>query len=514
MSEKNATSIQDTGKKVKDATVGFLNKDFGMFKGLHIVCAAVVLLVLVVICMIIASGGKKEVAYSAVYVNGDGDLMLLPANAKADKAVKLVSENGKSSGVTYAHTTDRYVLFTKEGSLYLYDAKSKDKTKKIKSDVDDYYFTENDKYVLFTVDDDGSALYSYDFSSKDPVKLDSDISSIKDYSDNYVVYTKDDSLYIRELKGKKDKEKIYGETTSSVSMSEDGKKVVYKDNEGNLHVYTIGNKKDNKIANEISSFTTNKNATKFYYTVKDGSSTDLYYYNGKKADKVASEISSVMDYNIDAQQVLYTKKDGSKSILYYQKGTKEAAKVADDLEGVSAGFGSDKEIYFYYSDGSKQTLKYAKLSGAKVGKITQLTDDYKSLSRIDGGIIFTSDVNSSYVGTLNIAKNGKAKKIDDDVYTSSINISNNGKKFYYLKNYNTSKYVGDLYVSSGSAGKKLDTDVYRNFTYVKDNLIYYLKDYSSKGKGDLYRYTGKATKVAEDVSSLKSTPNYYNPDKK
>ena len=45
---------------------------------------------------------------------------------------------------------------------------------------------------------------------------------------------------------------------------------------------------------------------------------------------------------------------------------------------------------------------------------------------------------------------------------------------------------------------------------MNDNLIYLIRDYStSKGSGDLYRYTNKSVKVAENVTRIASSPVYY-----
>ena len=43
-----------------------------------------------------------------------------------------------------------------------------------------------------------------------------------------------------------------------------------------------------------------------------------------------------------------------------------------------------------------------------------------------------------------------------------------------------------------------------------ENLIYFIRDYStSKGSGDLYKYTNKSVKIAEDVTRIASSPVYY-----
>ena len=52
-----------------------------------------------------------------------------------------------------------------------------------------------------------------------------------------------------------------------------------------------------------------------------------------------------------------------------------------------------------------------------------------------------------------------------------------------------------------------------NYEYVKDNLIYLIKDYSvSKSRGDLYRYTNKSVLIVEDVTRMASIPVYFELD--
>jgi len=510
MSENENAS--NTSKSANSAVKSFLDKDFGMFKGLHILCGAIGLLVLVgIIVVATCLGGKKEVAYPLLYVNKDGDLKLLAANvSKEEKAVTLVSDDGSSAYPEYANTTDRYVLFKKSGSLYLYDSKSKDKTRKVKGDVGEYGFTPNDKYVVFTVSNDGNDIYSYDYK-KDPVKVESGASSIVDTTDNYIIYKKDDALYVRDIKAKKDKVKITSDETKNVRVSEDGKRVTYQTKDGDLHIYVLSSKKDTKVASEVGNYYSNDAGTKFFYTKKDDSK-EIHYYNGKSSTKIASDVNSVEDYDVDAQKLLYTEKDGDKEALYFKKGTKDKAKVEDGLASVSANFGYNNDIYYIVTESKNETLKYAKISGNKIGKKTELSDSYESARMIKGGIIFVADVDKNQSGSLYVAKNGKAKKIDEDVYASSLRVGNNGKKYYYYKNY--SNNAGDFCVSTGGKGKVIDTDVHQ-FVVIKDNLIFYLKDYSKSGKGDLYKSTGsKGKKLAEDIVSLKSTPNYYDPSKK
>lgn len=503
--KKVLNSVKDTGLKAADAVRDFSNKSFGKVKGSYILIAVVVLAVLVLGCAISNIGGDKEVAYPAIYLNDDGDLMLFPTNVKnEDKAIKLTSD-GTISSVEYANTTDRYVLFKKDSNLYLYDSKKKDETTKIVSDVDEYRFTEDDGYVV-AVDDEGN-LYSYNYG-KDKEKLDSDIDEIEDVGNKYVLYSKEDTLYVRSLKASKDdKNKVIEDEDGwgSAYLTEDEKKVLYINSDYELYVYNIAKKENTKIDADVYYYYANETGTKLYYLVSNDGEKDIYYYNGKDKEKIASDVNDIEAYDIDEQMVLYTTKEDNEYTLYYQKGTKDAVKVEDEMESIrSVRLFEGKGIYYINSDNE---VKYAKIKGAKIGDVSTIGEDVEGyLSDYKNGYAFVGDVDKKSNGTLYIASNGKAKKIDTEVNNSYLHVSNDGSKIYYLKDYSSS--AGDLYVTSGGKGKKIESDVY-TYRYVKDDLIYIIKDYSSKGKGDLYRYTGKSVKIAEDVKGVAAVPNYF-----
>lgn len=499
----NPVTVNSTKGNVMDSVKNFSQKSFGKFKGLHIMIGACALLVLVIICCIVGMGGKKEVAYPAVYVNDDGDMMLMPTNVKKEeKAIKLASS---SSRVVYANTTDRYVLFEKDGNLYLYDSKKKDETQRIVKEVSTYGFTEDDKYV-FALDKD-KGLYVYAFK-KDAEKLDSDVSSIEDVSNDKIVYIKDKVLYIKSLNVKKDdREKITDDLGDSVRFSKDGKSVLYTNNDEDLYIYNISKKSSEKIAKNVDSFYANDKANKMYYTSieeDDGErQTNIYFYNGKEATKVVSGARSIEDYDVDKELLVYStiNKDG-KYTLYFQKGTKDAAEVEDGMKSLSSVYLFDTKG-IYYVNGDKD-LKYAGISGNKVGKVSTVTEDVSGyLTRYKSGFAFVAEVDKNSNGELYLAKGNKAKKIDSDVKNATLNVSNDGSKVYYGKNCDSS--TCDLYVTSGGKGKAIEKNV-QDYTYVTDKLIYIIKN------DDLYRYTGKSVKVAKDVQDIATTPNYYDPE--
>ncbi len=502
--QKVADSVKSTSAQVVDATKKFSDRDFGKFKGKHVLIVALVAVVLVVFCLF-ASSGSKGVAYPVVFSDDDGNLYLMGEKAKSkDNAIKLASDSS-TSYVRYANTTDRYVLFIKNGDLYLYDAKKKDETTKILSEVSEFYFTNDDKYIVAT--DEDKNIYSYNFKG-DKQKLDSDSEIIR-ISNTQVVYEKDDALYIRSLNAKKDdRQKITDDyITSNIRVSEDGKRVLYLNDDRDLYVYSVSKKDKEKIASEVSSYYCNEDCTKLYY-VKNDEDHAIYYYDGKKDTKIVSSCESLLDVDVDSEIVLFSKKDDKTYTIFMQKGSKEAVKVEEDLKEAT-GYIYENGIY-YESDGD---FKYASITGSKIGKVSTVLTDVENAVEYNGGIAVISDVDKKSNGTLSFVSKGKAKKIDSDVYASSsaLKVSEDGKNVYYIKDYSSTS--GDLYVTNGGKGKKIDSDVY-TFQVAKSNLLYYIKDYSSTNrKGDLYRFTGKSVKIAEDVRSIASIPAQFDANK-
>ena len=468
----------------------FLDKQVCGFKVLHILCALCVL-VLVVLALSCCGGGK-DISYPLVYKTSEGDIMLLNEKGKEKDAVKLASEG--SVNVKYANTTNRYLIFRKNGSLYLYDAKAKEETSKIVSDASTAYWTPNDKYIIAL--DDNNTLYSV-VPGKEKEKLESEVSDIVGYTDDKIVYKKDDNLYIRSLKAKKDDRKKIVSDYRSAAFELDGKVVIYVDDENNLYSYSVSKDKAEKISKDVEDFTCGEDScAKVLYSVVEDEDMDVYIYNGKKSTKILKETAELEDFDLENELFLYTK-DG---VLYFQKGDKDPYKIGEDIAGAS--FLGSEAVYYKNDDAD---LYIAKISGKKLKTAKKLAEDVQgSVIPMDGKLAFVTDLDDNKCGDLYIATTSKAKKIDSDVYRS-VSPNKDGSILYYTKNYDGTS--GDFYYTKGGKGKKIDTDVH-SVTYIKDDLIYYLKDYSSsKSRGDLYRYTGsKGKKVAESVQYMSQPP--------
>ena len=462
-----------------------------------------VILGILVLFFLIKLISPKNIDYPVIFNDSDGDLYLVTTKVKSkDDAVKLATTE-TASKVKYANNTARYVLFQKEENLYLYDAKKKDETKKILNNIagTNYYFSDDDKYIIAL--DEANNLKVSNF--KEAKKIAGNVNSIIAIKGDYILYEKENEVYVRHIKPSKDDEKKVTEKTSfSIKFSEDGKYVLYINNSNELHKYNIKKGKDNKIANSVMSYYCDKESCDDVYYIVDDAGKNLFFNNGKKDEKIAEDIFSVLASDVDDKQVVYTKANGNKFEIYYQKGTKKAAKVDEGLSGVKTLKLLDNEIYYVTSDNK---LKFGKISGAKVSrKLTVSNDVFGYLYEYKKGFAYVTKVDDYYNGELYIAKGGKAKKIEEKVGSSTIKVNKDGDRIYYIKDFGNE---GELYYTKGGKGKLVDSKIH-TYEYVRDNLLYLVKDYSSsKARGDLYRYTNKSVKIADNISRIASSPVVY-----
>ena len=466
-------------------------------KVLYVICGILVIFFLIKIF------SPKDIDYPVIFNDTDGDLYLMNTKDKnIDKGVKLATSE-TSSKVKYANTTKRYVLFQKEENLYLYDAKKKGETKKIVNNIagTNYYFSDDDDYVIAL--DKSNNLRVYDF--KDTEKIDGNVNRIIAISGDYILYEKENNIYLRAIKPSKDKKyKITNSSALSITFSKDSKSVMYINDENELHRYTIKKDKDTKVAKSVTNYYCDEDSCEKVIYVQDNNGKYLYLNNGKKDIEMASEIFAVLAADVDKEQVVYSKTNGNKFNIYYQKGNKSEAKVDEGLAGIKSVKLVDNEIYYLTNDSK---LKYAKISGAKISrKLTVSSDVFGYLYEYKKGFAYVTNIDDYYSGNLYIAKGGKSKKIDENVGSSTLKVNKNGTKIYYIKSFGDS---GELRYTKGGKSKLIDSKVH-TYEYIKDDLIYLVKDYSTtKARGDLYRYTGKSVKIADDISRIASSPVNY-----
>ena len=437
--------------------------------------------------------------YALAYQKANGEMKIIGTK---DKSATKLSSSDFVENVEYANETNRYVLYLKNGSLYLYDAKHKDENNKVLSDVKAYKFSKNDKYIYAL--NKKNELYIYDY--KKATKIDSEVSSVRGVSENYIFYVKNGSLYMRSLKPKKDdKVKIEDKFGSDLTIAENEKVILYKNSEKELKRYYIKKKQGEKIATSVSKYYANDDCTKLYYLNDEDTST-LYYFNGKEGLKIVKDVYDISTIDVDRRIAIYLKADKGNFTLYFQREDKAAVKMEEDLkEPVYAKIYNGKEVYYVNSD---KELRYGSINGKKISKIKTVAEDVSdSLKLYKKGFAFLANVEGN-AGELYVVRHGRVKLIDEDVYkASTIKVNTKGNKIYYFKDYGSSS--GDLYYTKGSKGKLIATDVYK-YQNVKDDLLYYIKDYDMASiAGDLYRYNGKSKLIEKGVRSLAAIPNYY-----
>lgn len=443
----------------------------------------------------------------------DDDNNLYSYNYK-DKS-KLDSDVTNIEGATKSS-----VFYEKDDNLYVRSVKaSKDDKKKIVSDYSSAILNENKTKILIKTkneEEDDSYSYNYDYSVYN-IKTGKTEKVVEGASGVY--YNEDFTEFYYYVKGGDSKVKL-ADYVDDDKLEDDEKFVAYTYDdyrEGKVTYDEYYDSLDEKYAVEKRNDIRKKIQDKEY---SSSAGSDLYYVKGKKDTKIDSNVDEVLDVDFDSKTVAYTK-NSSKSnkkikmseVKYYSDITdfiddnKEATveinvnlknnytldidsdKEADVyLIGKDIYYVLDKELYHTKTNGKK--LTEAKSLGDKVSVI-DATGDYKD------GILFLED-SKSYVGDLRFAKGTKVTKVDDDVYKSSVTISDSGKLFY-LGDYDTSDTYGELRSYNGKA-KKIADEV-AQFIHVKDNYIYVFKDYSSKsGTYDLYTYKGSKKLKLVDYS--------------
>ena len=460
----------------------------------------VVVIVLGVLINILSSNNIKNLNYPLVYRRDNGELTLLKNNQKSSDAKVLTTMDGVGY-TTYSNKSNKYVLYKKSDALFLYDVSTGEEPTKVANDASVFNFSDDDSFV-FVLDADND-LFSYNYKEAKQL-LDNNVSRIVDYSAKSIVYEKNEKLYFVSFDPSKEDKTEVVSGFNSAEYSENGKYVMYKNTNNTLYRYNTRNEKHTKIADKVDTYyCVTDSCDKLYYTVSD-EYYDLYYYSGK-GKMIAEKINDEEANNTDENMIVYTKSNGSKYELYYQKGTSKARKISNDYTEASSIKLLNDDLY--YTNENKE-LVHVKIKGSRIGKTTVVDKEITSeLYDYKDGIYYYNNADDKNNASYYIVKNGKKIKIADDIKTTRVAGSNDGKKIYYIKDVEVNS--GTLYVFDGKNSKKITDDVYR-FLYIRDDVVYYLKDYNvEKRYGDLYRYGKTSEKVESEVSELASTPNGY-----
>lgn len=499
LGNKNGIIVKPNNLKAKKEAMKFhlqtlMKKKVGKYSVRQI--SIIVFLILIAILVLkgvfyLFDPARNVPSYSVVYRAEDGDLMVTTKDGK--ETTKLASDT--SSVVRYANSTDRYILYTKEDNLYLFDKNKGDKTKRIVGNITNIFgFSNNDKY-LYYINTDGE-LYTY--KGKE-IEIDDNVSFVYGVSNKYITYQKEDAIYYAKLNGK-DKEEITSKATNE-SISKDGEKLIYINEDKDLYFYEIGDKRPEKLdTNVMKVLDVSDDFKNIIYATEDD---DIYISIKGKTKKLVSSSSALYYVDAEEKELVYASDDK----VYYQKEDKDSVEVTDD-ENISSAFLYKNELYYTTYEDGEYNLLYSKLGSKKASKPKEVLEnvDNKVITGYKKGLIVLSERNGT-IATLNIVKGGKVKEISEDVLVSSITYGHNKKSLYFIGDYDNKDSEGNLMKSTGGKAKTLLDNVY-NFNYIKDKLIYAQVNYSDKdAKTDLkVIYKGKVKDIADDIKEM-----YYIP---
>lgn len=531
----------------KEKPKSFFEKNKAVIVIAGVAVIGIVLIILLGILVKSLFFGSKNVENPLVYLTSDGKLKFVTSSKK--EGITIANSYSESIDIVYSNKSNKYILYTKSDNLYLVNTtKNSGESEKITSDVDDFMFSKDDKFVVFT-DEDGD-LYSYNF--KDKEKLDSEISSIRAVSNDKVFYKKDGNLYMRSLKASKDdKVKIVADYKYAY-LNEDMTKILYsKENDDDLYDYYVYNIKSQKEEKVISGAYTvydyTDDFTKFIYGVKnDGAKFDLSkivdddkleedknfkaytandYLDGiidyETYRKNLSEKYDVADRNSIREQLKKEYELSDTMDVYFQTGDKKT-KIAEEVDKVlyadsetkrvvynKVTYNTSKKIklsevnYFYkiknhLEDCTENTVMY-KLGDKEAVEIVSGIEKKPDVYVINNDLYYLLD-DELFYAKINGNKLGKISSLAEEV---DIIDQTGAYKDSLIFATDVKSYTGDLKLAKAGKVESIASDVYTEGITISDsNKIYYYTDYS-KNSGDFNVYSGKAKKLMTDISYVK-----------
>lgn len=547
--EEKAAEVSAMPSVEKQPSFFEKNKALIIIAGVAVI--GIALLILIISLIVSSVSGSKNVETPLVYLTTDGELKFVTSGKK--QGVTMASSYTESLDVAYSNKSNRYILYTKSDNLYLVDTRKSGDGEKITSDVDEFMFSENDKYVVFT-NDDGD-LYAYNF--KDKEKLDSDVSSIRAVSADKVFYKKDGNLYMRSLKASKDdKEKIASDIKYAY-FNENMTKVLYsKENNDDLYdyyVYNIKSKKDEKVIEDAYTiYDYNDDFTKFIYGVEnEGSTFDL--------SKIVDDDKAESDKNFKA----YTYDDyldGTVEYSEYRESLSESYDVKSRekiREQLKEEFKLDPTIEVYFQTGNKKTkitedassILYADAETKRVVYATETYDTSKKIKLSEVSYFYkiknylednkketvmfkvgdkeaTEVVSNADDADVYVIKNDLYYTVDDELFYAKISGNKLGKAQSLAEDtkiidstgeYRDSlvfatdvkSYTGDLKLAKAGKVTAIDNDVYtKGITITDTNKIYYYTDFEDNS-GDYNMFNGKVKNILKDVGYVYHVKDNY-----
>ena len=487
--------------------------------------AVIAVIAVIVLCSLIFSGGENNFA---LYLK-DGELFY--TDVPKFKAMEVTSDYVGSLTPTLSKDGTRLFYSDKDsGSLYFrYVNKPNKDAEKISSDVSEYEINEKANLVTYLKNYDSEKGYGdlYQHNLKEGNKIASDIREFWVSENGKKLLYVDDGNNLFVKNGNKEAEKIKGEINYVYYVSSDLSTVYYAADE--TLFYKKGNKEGQKIDSEVSRVLYIYETGEVFYAKeneKDEKSESDYssfgetmytlcYFDGKDKKEITEEFSTYSDYDyaVDAPILVYSvaekdEEEGKTEYNFFLFADGESSEITtDDISSVYVSDdGKEALIIADTNDEGYGTLYKAKISGKKMKNPEKYDEDVRSASFVGEGndILTRKDYNDEGEYTLYFNKN----KVDDDIYSVRYNKEDDTLIYYTDVN---DKYIGTMKVFNGKKSTKISDDIYvRSVLVTKEGDVLFLKDYNTdKNKGDLYIVNGKKIKkLDEDIQNMPT----YSPD--
>ena len=503
-----ALKAKELAIKGKDALLAMPKKKLLTVGGI----ALGALVVLIVLIALLAGGRKPD--YQLFIKDGQicyidlnkGDVIELTKNLKGDSEITNSELAGAADELSY------YVHMNKKGNRIFYPDRI----------------------------GDGMTLYTRNLKKlkEEPLKLDNGVVKYDiNTKGTHVVYLKSEgetgTLYLHDLKEKT----RLASGVQNYYADEQCKKVLYKNEEGNVYVLTIGKDEPVKVASNIESLNfVFEDLSAVFYT-KEGA---MYLQKVGKEDRIKVD-----------EEVYRTVETYDSGKMYYIKRvvTEESLMnfVDDDMAASDAtmeGYSYEKQRRDNMRENLKeQTFEFTKYSlyffDGKESKLVaeELSDSYAYEVCSDKEMLVASiveattlpkfklselDYASDVYSKLNEYLDGRTKEYylaveaelhQLDAAGDNLIFAPDGAAIYYLDdvvyNEETDQSTGDLYeiiIKKGKpeAAKAYDEDVSTRYLRFLDEDLVYFKNMTSSNSGDLY-VNGKEVDYDVRTSGIQNT---------
>lgn len=455
-------------------------------------------------------------------------LYCLDTTSAKSEPVKI--DSGISGYYKFNKDGDR-VAYLKDGKLYLHDLKEKTK---IASDVASFQISANGKSLVYLTGDSGDYRLYLKKGDKEEVKLASGVTSLSHVNEDFstILFRKEDKLYI--CKNGREPEKIASDVTSVWESYDSGACYFIKE-EDRVSYWSL---LTDDVGGEDSSWV--RSSYSDSYT--DSPVSELYYFDGKETTLVTATARSLLSYHEEEGRLVISALPDDElpriRVSEFLKGTDsisslvteaymEASRVYVLDKGKMTEIGLEDVNHLQMSRSGKKILAATELdretgtfdlvevtlSGSKVTSADKLDEDVASFA-----FLGESD-NYVYLKVSEDAENGtiaelyesnrfelyhNGEKVCEEV-TNFIRWSKDGKRVYYMDDYDADDYSGTLHCWDGKKSTKIQSDVYSGtMTTIGSNQVLFLQDFSTKnGEADLTIWKGKeAVKLDKDVRNI------------